>query len=173
MSTIKCIQLYNRLNGLRCFDYAVDMPGSPSKKAVLARHTWNLMFDFLIRTAPQRTASLGRRGLTPNDARALSSLDLHEGRPMRSLAEAWHCDASNLTWIVDRLETLGLASRKTVPNDRRVKLVVLTPKGQKTKAALMEEFHTPPPELLALDHADLEDLLRILEKLPPTKVPAE
>jgi DNA-binding MarR family transcriptional regulator len=88
---------------------------------------------------------------------------------MRSLAEAWECDASNLTWIVDRLETLGLAERKTVPHDRRVKLVVLTAKGLKTKVALMKEFHTPPAELLHLDHVDLEDLQRVLEKLPQAK----
>jgi DNA-binding MarR family transcriptional regulator len=80
------------------------------------------------------------------------------------LAEEWACDASNLTWIVDRLETLGLAQRRTVPHDRRVKLVVLTAKGLKTKTALMEEFH-PPAELLELDHVDLEDLQRVLEKL--------
>jgi DNA-binding MarR family transcriptional regulator len=128
------------------------------------------MFEFLMRTAPQRTATLGRRGLTPNDARALGSLDVHEGRTMRSLAEEWECDASNLTWIVDRLETLGLAQRRTVLHDRRVKLVVLTPKGLKTKAELMEEFNTPPAELLELDHMDLEDLQRVLEKLPPAKV---
>ena len=128
------------------------------------------MFDFLIRTAPQRTASLARRGLTPNDARALGSLSLHEGRTMRSLAEEWGCDASNATWIVDRLEKVGLAERQMVPHDRRIKLVSLTSKGLKTKAELMEEFHTPPPELLDLDRVDLQVLQRVLENLPPKKV---
>ena len=128
------------------------------------------MFDFLMRTAPQRTASLGRRGLTPNDARALGSLNLHEGRTMRSLAEEWGCDASNATWIVDRLETVGLAERQMVPHDRRVKLVTLTPKGLKTKADLMEEFHTPPIELLDLDRVDLEALQRVLESLSRKQV---
>lgn len=141
-----------------------------TKKAALARHVWKLMFDFLIRTAPQRTASLARRGLTPNDARALGSLSLHEGRTMRSLAEEWGCDASNATWIVDRLEKVGLAERQMVPHDRRIKLVSLTSKGLKTKAELMEEFHTPPPELLDLDRVDLQVLQRVLENLPPKKV---
>lgn len=128
------------------------------------------MFDFLMRTAPQRTSSLGRRGLTPNDARALGSLNLHEGRTMRSLAEEWGCDASNATWIVDRLETVGFVVRRMVPHDRRIKLVTLTPKGLKTKSDLMEEFHTPPPELLDLDRADLEAMQRVLGKLSPEKV---
>jgi DNA-binding MarR family transcriptional regulator len=152
---------------MRSFAYAVDMS---AKKAVLARHAWKLMFDFLMRTAPQRTANLGRRGLTPNDARALGSLNLDEGRTMRSLAEEWGCDASNATWIVDRLETVGLVERRMVPHDRRIKLVTLTPKGLKTKADLMKEFHTPPPELLDLDRVDLEVLQRVLENLRPMKV---
>jgi DNA-binding MarR family transcriptional regulator len=123
------------------------------------------MFDFLIDSAAQRTASLGRRGLTPNDSRALDSLDVGRGSPMRSLADAWQCDASNATWIVDRLEKLGLAERRTHAQDRRVKLVVLTAKGQKTKSELMEEFYTPPAGLLKLDRKTLDALQRALAKL--------
>ena len=85
---------------------------------------------------------------------------------MRSLADEWECDASNATWIVDRLERAGLAQRRSVAHDRRVKLVVLTRKGVKTKAALLAEFHTPPTDLLALDRPALEALARALEKLP-------
>ena len=85
---------------------------------------------------------------------------------MRALADAWRCDPSNATWIVDRLEGLGLVERQAVPTDRRVKLVVLTAKGQKTKAALLKEFHAPPADLSALDREDLEALVRVLSKLP-------
>ena len=42
---------------------------------------------------------------------------------MRSLADEWECDPSYATWIVDRLEALGLAKRQVVLHDRRVKLV--------------------------------------------------
>ena len=45
---------------------------------------------------------------------------------MRVLADEWTCDASNATFIVDRLEERGLAERRSVPEDRRLKLVVLT-----------------------------------------------
>jgi DNA-binding MarR family transcriptional regulator len=134
----------------------------------LARDVWTLMFDYLIRTGPQRTRSLAKRGLTPNDSRALFSLAADEGRTMRALAESWECDPSNATWIVDRLETLGLAERCSLPGDRRVKLVVLTRKGTKTRAALLDEFHTPPPDLAALDQGDLEGLKRVLTKLVST-----
>jgi DNA-binding MarR family transcriptional regulator len=123
------------------------------------------MFDYLMRTAPRRTQALARRGLTPNDSRGLFSLATDEGRTMRSLADAWQCDPSNATWIVDRLEKLGLAERRVQPGDRRVKLVVLTAKGEKTRAELFREFHEAPPELTALDREDLETLLSVLEKL--------
>lgn len=138
-----------------------------ARTSTRARAVWRLMFDFLMRSAPQRTRSLSRRGLTPNDSRALFGLDAREGRTMRSLADAWECDPSNATWIVDRLERLGLAERRTVPRDRRVKLVVLTRKGERTRAALMEEFHRPPPELVALGDGELEALQRALAPLVP------
>lgn len=112
-----------------------------------------------------RTAALARRGPTPNDSRALFSLDPERGRTMRSLADEWKCDPSNATWIVDHLEELALAERRSVPEDRRVKLVVLTRKGLRTRTALLREFHQPPPQFGALDRADLEALERILGKL--------
>jgi DNA-binding MarR family transcriptional regulator len=126
---------------------------------------WQSLFDLLIRSAPVRTASLARRGLTPNDSRALFSLDPRTGRSMRSLADEWQCDPSNATFIVDRLEELGLASRQPLLHDKRVKLVVLTRKGEKTRADLLFEFHQPPREFDGLDRADLDTLERILAKL--------
>jgi DNA-binding MarR family transcriptional regulator len=126
------------------------------------------MFDVLIRTAPVRTKSLARRGLTPNDSRALFSLDPRTGRSMRSLADEWECDPSNATWIIDRLEELGLARRKALEHDRRVKLVLLTAKGERTRTGLLAEFQRPPSEFDALDRGDLEALDRVLTKLAPT-----
>jgi DNA-binding MarR family transcriptional regulator len=131
----------------------------------LARQVWGRMFDYLMRTAPERTRILARRGLTPNDSRALWTLDREAGHTMGDLAGEWDCDASNATWIVDRLERLGLAERRAVPHDRRARHVVLTAKGERIRAEVLEEFHTPPAELLGLSRRDLEALARSLEKL--------
>ena len=122
------------------------------------------MFDFFIRTSAQRVKVLARMGLTPNDARALSALDVTKGRTMRSLADEWGCDASNATLIIDRLEQRGFAERRGKPGDRRVKLVVLTSAGVKTRQRLLEGMYDPPPEMLALPRASLE-VLR--SALPP------
>jgi DNA-binding MarR family transcriptional regulator len=136
----------------------------------LARRVWQPLFDLLIRSAPVRTASLARRRLTPNDSRGLFSLDRRTGRSMGSLADEWQCDPSNATFIVDRLEELGLAFRQPLLHDKRVKLVVLTRKGEKTRTDLLQEFHQPPPEFDRLERADLEALERVLAKLtsPPS-----
>jgi DNA-binding MarR family transcriptional regulator len=133
-------------------------------KAALAADAWKRMFDFFMRTGVQRGRVLAKMGLTPNDARALSALDVPEGRTMRSLADEWGCDASNATWIVDRLEKRGFAERRTVAGDRRVKLVVLTPAGAKTRQRILEGMYEAPPELVALPRASLEVLRN---SLPP------
>src|SRR5215211_7841794 len=75
-------------------------------------------------------------------------------------------DASNATWIVDRLEERGLAERRTIPTDRRVKLVVLTAKGDRTRNEMIRTLFEPPPELLELDLADLEALRDAVARLP-------
>jgi DNA-binding MarR family transcriptional regulator len=123
------------------------------------------LFDYLMSTRPVRDESLARRNLTPNDARALGSLDRDIGRPIGSLAAEWGCDPSNATLIIDRLERLKLVERRPSPADRRVKLVKLTPRGARTKAELLDEFHAPPPAFLELDRADLEALERILKRI--------
>jgi DNA-binding MarR family transcriptional regulator len=135
-------------------------------KKELAAEAWRPLVEFFFKTAKHRSRVLGRYGLTPGDARALASLEGGEGRPMGALAEEWACDASNATWMVDRLEERGLAERRSSPTDRRVKLVVLTALGRKTRGAIMEGMFEPPPELLRLGRADLEVLRDALARLP-------
>ncbi len=92
---------------------------------------------------------LQKRGLTPNDSRALFGLD-KDGKPIGVLARELACDPSTATWLVDRLERLGFAERRPSAQDRRVKLVTLTAKGAKSMEELLVEYHRPPPELSVL-----------------------
>ena len=85
---------------------------------------------------------------------------------MSDLADAWGCDASNATFIVDRLEERALAERRTVATDRRVKLVVLTSRGAAIRGRVLQRFFEPPPELLELSRADLEALREAAARLP-------
>jgi DNA-binding MarR family transcriptional regulator len=134
----------------------------PRDKNALAADVWKRMFDFFMRTGVRRSRVLARMNLTPNDARALSALDVPGGRTMRSLADEWGCDASNATWIVDRLEKRGFAERRAIVGDRRVKLVVLTGAGAKARQKLLDGMYEAPPELVALPRASLEVLRNAL-----------
>lgn len=89
---------------------------------------------------------------------------------MSALATQWRCDASTATWIVDRLVKRGLVERRAVPKDRRVTLVVLSPRGVKTKARLMRGIYRPPRELLEMSAADLAKLRDALARLPTRRV---
>jgi DNA-binding MarR family transcriptional regulator len=75
------------------------------------------------------------------------------------------CSCSAVTGI-DRLEERGLAERRTPPSDRRVKTVVLTPLGIKTRDKIRGSFYEPPGTLLDLDVSSLESLRNELRRLP-------
>ena len=116
-------------------------------------------------THPERQETLGAHGLTPNDSRALYTLDRKDGRAIGTLAKQWNCDPSTATWVVDRLERAGLAERRPSPNDRRVKLVVLTAKGAKMIDTLEAVFMEPPAAMGALSADELATLKATLDKL--------
>ena len=131
----------------------------------LAVEVWQSLSGWFMRHRERMQAMLQELGLSFGDMRALLVLDTDTPRPMRSLAESWACDASNATWMVDRLEQRGLVERRMLPSDRRVKAVVLTGAGAAAKAELQARLAEPPPDLLALGPADLEVLRLVLGKL--------
>ena len=140
----------------------------PGSKEHLASEVWRPLARFFFDTVRHRQRVLSEAGLTPNDIRALMALDPERGRTMRALAEEWLCDASNATFIIDRLEERGLAERRSVPSDRRVKMVVLTARGSRMRGRVLERFFEPPPELLELSRTDLETIRDALRRLPIT-----
>ena len=80
---------------------------------------------------------------------------------MNEVADKLHCDPSNVTGIVDRLERRGLVTRRQLETDRRVKQLVLTPEGRRTKRTV-ESMLASSPGLGGLADADrlaLRDLL--------------
>ena len=145
----------------------------PASKATLAADVWRDLFAFFWSSGSRNAMVLVSQelGMTPGHVKALLELQPDQPRPTGALAEALHCDASNATWLVDRLEESGLVERGTVPTDRRVKTVVLTPLGVKTRADVIDRLHEPPPDLLALDREDLEQLRAAIVKLPKGELP--
>src|SRR3954452_10284424 len=89
-------------------------------------------------------------GLNPGAMHALLTLDPDAPQSMSSLAGAWKCDASNVTWLVDRLEEHGLAERRAQPGDRRIRTVALTRKGAKIRSQVEARMYEAPDNLRAL-----------------------
>jgi DNA-binding MarR family transcriptional regulator len=136
-------------------------------KTDLAREVWEEILGYFFAHKEVHSAVLQELGLTPGHMKTLFVLDPDEPRSMGELAEAMACDASNATWLVDRLEERQLVERRPHPRDRRVKTVVLTDDGVKLKASLVDAMAEPPADLVALDRADLERLSAAVRLLPP------
>ncbi len=146
-------------------------PEDDQLDADLANDAWRRLTDLFLSRKPQVMAIAAAHHLNPGAMNAL--LFLEPGRPcsMRSLAAAWKCDASNVTWLVDRLEEHGLAERRPHPTDRRVRTVALTRKGTRMRAQIESKLYEAPATFRYLTRHELESLSRILRKLAPDARP--
>src|SRR5258706_997159 len=115
---------------------------------------------------PQVKEIAAPQGLNPGDMDALLSLQPGAPCSMRPLADAWKCDASNVTWLVDRLEERGLAERRPHPTDRRVRTVALTRKGTPVRGQIEAQLFEGPPVLRTLSQTRPQTLNRIIRKRP-------
>jgi DNA-binding MarR family transcriptional regulator len=123
-----------------------------------AREAWGLLTALVY---PPPFLGIARElGLRPASFGALRTLD--RARTMSEIAAVLHCDNSNVTGIVDGLEEKGLATRQPSPDDRRVKLIALTPEGRKVRARLARAVAKPPQWIEALSESDRRSLAEIL-----------
>jgi len=92
-------------------------------------------------------------GLTTMQLHALHAIaDGHV--TMGKVAQTMHCDASNVTGIIDRLTALEFVIRQEDPRDRRVKSLQLTPRG----SAILEHVLAELPERLGCSRLNQQEL---------------
>jgi DNA-binding MarR family transcriptional regulator len=103
--------------------------------------------------------------LSPAQCHVLHLIEPDRAIPMGELAETLACDASNVTGLVDRLESRGLVRRRPSAGDRRVKVLVLTPTGSRLRALLLDRMTAPPAALERLSLREQRALVRILTRL--------
>src|SRR5262245_41367374 len=103
--------------------------------------------------------------LSPAQCHLLHLIEPDRPIPMGLVAETLACDASNVTGLVDRLESRGLLRRHASPGDRRLKVLALTPTGARLRAALVDRMMAPPPALERLPVRQQRALVRILRRL--------
>ncbi|GAA3830094.1 MULTISPECIES: MarR family winged helix-turn-helix transcriptional regulator [Amycolatopsis] len=101
-------------------------------------------------------------GLTPTQVVALR--ELSEPITARELASRMSCEASNATFVVDRLEEQGLVQRRPHPTDRRAKEIVLTAAGRDARAGVLDRLDRASP-LVSLGREQQEQLVELLREL--------
>ena len=103
--------------------------------------------------------------LSPAQCHVLHLIEPDRPVPMGQLAETLACDASNVTGLVDRLESRGLVRRRPSSGDRRVKVLVLTAAGTRVRALLVERMTAPPAALDRLSLREQRALVQMLRRL--------
>jgi MarR family transcriptional regulator, organic hydroperoxide resistance regulator len=138
-------------------------PLATPTRASPAAEAWALMFKLMHWSKRRFYAVASEFELSPPQIMALRALEPEKPKPMSELAEALHCDNSNVTGIVDRLEDRGLVERRLAVHDRRVKMLAVTQKGAEIRARLAERLDEPPEPLARLSTEDqiaLRDIMR-------------
>jgi MarR family transcriptional regulator, organic hydroperoxide resistance regulator len=136
--------------------------GAPPQASPAAREIWELLVELSMSRMRERfIGTVTELDLSPPQAHALKVLRPEHPIAMRELADGLHCDPSNITGIVDRLEARGLVERRAAPGDRRIKTLVLTGGGVRLRGLLLDRLSEPPPAIAALS-ADEQRLFRDL-----------
>lgn len=105
-------------------------------------------------------------GLTPVQFAALQAVANSPGLDQRSLAGAIGLDTSTVAGVVDRLEARGLMLRSASPEDRRVRLLTLTPEGEALLASALPAVLRAQQRILEpLPQAERAEFLRMLRVL--------
>ena len=99
-----------------------------------AAEAWTLIWRLVQANKPRMVRLAQDLELAPMQLHALRLIEPGAEVPMRALAQSLFCDPSNVTGIVDRLESRGLIERRGSVEDRRVKILTLTPEGERIRA---------------------------------------
>lgn len=129
----------------------------------------NNLYWHLLRVAINAKHSLmsiaEKHGLSIMQMYALCLLDKESSTPMNALSCMLHCDASNVTGIVDKLFHQKYIKREEDPHDRRTKLLTLTTKGTKLCEKIASDItSSQPASLQKLSEKQKKQFLTLLTK---------
>src|SRR5213080_33425 len=130
-----------------------------------ACRAWQLLMKFFFAQREHLPSSEGEFDLSPIQCHVLHLIEPGRPLPMGRLAETLSCDASNVTGLIDRLESRGLVQRRPSADDRRVKVLQLTPAGSRIRAQLLRRMTGVSLPLSKLSLEQRRTLVKILESL--------
>jgi len=116
------------------------------------------------RTIDQQMAAVGLADISWSPLIHLA--ESGDGVSQKDLASLVGIDGSSLVRLLDTLEARGHVQRCTAPDDRRVKLVMLTEAGKAAVIDIRRHLLAIEHEMLAeLDDAELSRMLDALERI--------
>ncbi len=130
-----------------------------------AGDAWQLLVRFFFAQRAHLPSLAAELELSPAQCHLLHLMEPGRAVPLGRLAETLACDASNVTGLVDRLESRGLVRRQASALDRRSKVLQLTAAGSRVRSLLLERIAVPPPILGRLSLREQRALVRILTRL--------
>lgn len=130
-----------------------------------ACEAWQLLVRLFFHQRADLPTLASHFELSPAQCHVLHLIEPDRPISMGGLAEALACDASNVTGLVDRLESRGLIRRKPTGGDRRVKVLELTPAGVRLRSTVLERITKPPDSLDRLSADEQRTLVKILKRL--------
>jgi DNA-binding MarR family transcriptional regulator len=130
-----------------------------------ACRAWQLLMKFFFAQRQHLPVSSAEFDLPPAQCHVLHLIEPEQPLPMSRLADMLSCDASNVTGLVDRLEARGLIRRHASADDRRVKVLQLTPAGSRLRGQLLRRMTGRSLPLSKLSLEQRRTLVRILETL--------
>ena len=96
----------------------------------------------------------------------LNALDQSPVRTQAALAEAIGADKTRIIPTLDELQQKGYIERRPDPDDRRVRLLEITPSGREVKDAVQADIHRGEERWLSeLTAQEREVFLRALERM--------
>jgi MarR family transcriptional regulator, organic hydroperoxide resistance regulator len=130
-----------------------------------ACRAWQLLMRVFFAQREHLPACGAAFDLSPVQCHVLHLIEPNRPLPMGRLARTLACDASNVTGLVDRLESRGLVRRRPSSGDRRVKVIDLTAEGLRLRAQLLQRMAERPFPLARLTVREQRALVKILERL--------
>ena len=135
-------------------------PASPP-----ACDAWQLLVQLFFAQRANLPPLAAELELSPAQCHVLHLIEPGRPIPMGQLAETLACDASNVTGLVDRLESRGLVRRRPSAADRRVKVLDLTPTGVAAPHASARSHDHTARHPRRLSVREQRALVRILTRL--------
>ena len=129
-------------------------------------HCWLILVKAFQAASKYLYAGLAETGIDDTDFRILEAL-LNKGPlPVNTIGPKVYLTPGSISTAVDRLVERGLVSRVESPEDRRVRVVSLTPKGKKLIAPVFGKHAAEIKKVFAdANPKELRALETILKKI--------